>query len=613
MIGTKYILSVLLALVSVLSAGLSGVNAQDIDFIATAPEVVIKGKAFNYTITGNENIRGQFQLPDVDGIRVAGGPSTFMSTQSSFISGKMENITTVTYTYNFIALKEGNITIPPAVIKSGNRTISTNPVEINVVSDPAAQASPDPNQPKPSSEPAEDYYIRMIPSKRSVFLGEEILVSVKIFTNQRLSFSEVKYPELEGFWKQETDADQQASREIINGREYLTQVFKRDLLIPQKTGEIQIKPVDATVLIQQRIRSQRRSPFGDIFNDPFFDSYENVPVVLTSNPLKIEVKPLPEGAPEGFTGAVGQFALDVTGGREQIKVNEALTLKVNLKGTGNLSLLKIPVLSTPPDIEVFEPKITRSVKHTLNGSGGSVTAEYVIIPRYPGKFRIPPLEFSYFDPVKKSYEKLTSREINILVDADKSTDQASVSGGHNVLPGMMREKVTSLNTDILFIKTNKPDFIKTGSDFTGRLLFRLFIPSGIILYILLVILYRKRIRQNSDLAYARTKKARKKAEKRLRAARKWLDVNNKMIYEEILKVLWDYLSDKLNVPRAGLSRETVENGLAEYSIPADLMEKLWMLMDVCEMEGYASGSNAEPYSVYTDAEDILYKFEQIIK
>ena len=592
--------------------------ANDPEFRASAPPVVTAGSAFNYTITGNENIRGSVQLPDIDGLRLMGGPSTYMSTQSSYINGRMENVTTVTYTYSMIALKVGTLTIPPATIKLGNKSLVTNPVELNVVaqqssaSQPPAGSSAGATQPQ-TSPTVQNYFIRLIPSKRSVYLGEQFLMDAKVYTSERLSFSEVKYPEFEGFWKHEIQAEQQATREIIDGKEYLTQIFKRDLLLPQKSGTLKINPLEVTVLVQKRVRSQRRSLLGDLFDDPFFDSFENVPVILNSNVLNIEVKPLPAGAPAGFDGAVGQFSLDLSNVNEQAKVNEAVTLLINLKGKGNLSLLKAPKIAVPPDVEIFEPKTSRNITHTLNGSSGSVSFEYLIIPRYAGKIRIPPLEFSYFNPEKGNYQTLKTREININVEEGEGSGQATISGGQAMMSGIMREKVTNIGSDILFIKTNPPAFIKADYDLAGTTLFKLVFPAGILTYILLVILYRKKIRENNDLAYTRNKQARRKAEKRLRAAKKFLGVNNKLMYEEIHKVLWEYLSDKLNVPRSELSRETIEQGLEKYELSPQLLEMLWNIIDECEMSGYATGSASQPETIYSNSEELLYKFEQILK
>lgn len=592
--------------------------ANDPEFRASAPPVVTAGRAFNYTITGNENIRGSVQLPDIDGIRLMGGPSTYMSTQSSYINGRMENVTTVTYTYSMIALKEGALTIPPATIKLGNKSLVTNPVELTVVaqqpsaSQPPAGSSAGATQPQ-TSPTEQNYFIRLIPSKRSVYLGEQFLMDAKVYTSERLSFSEVKYPEFEGFWKHEIEAEQQATREIIDGKEYLSQIFKRDLLLPQKSGTLKINPLEVTVLVQKRVRSQRRSLLGDLFDDPFFDSFENVPVILNSNALNIEVKPLPAGAPAGFDGAVGQFSLDLSNVNEQAKVNEAVTLLINLKGKGNLSLLKAPKIAVPPDVEIFEPKTSRNVSHTLTGSSGSVSFEYLIIPRYAGKIRIPPLEFSFFNPEKGNYQTLNTREININVEEGEASGQATIGGGQTLIPGIMREKVTNIGSDILFIKTNTPDFIKADYDLAGTTLFKLVFPVGILAYILLVILYRKKIRENNDLAYTRNKQARRKAEKRLRAAKKFLGVNNKLMYEEIHKVLWEYLSDKLNVPRSELSRETIEQGLKKFELSPQLLEMLWNIIDECEMSGYATGSASQPETIYSNSEELLYKFEQILK
>ena len=595
-------------------------KGQNTEFKASAPAVVTLGRAFNYSITGNENIRGSVQIPETDGIRVVAGPSTYISTQSSFINGKMENVTTSTFSYNIIATKEGSITIPPAVIIAGNKTFTTNAVEITVVSAGSAPQGQDAtNQGRAEdSKATEDYYVRLSPSKRSVYIGEELLMESKIFTNQRLQFSEIKYPEFEGFWKQDLEADQQASREIINNSEYLTQVFKRELLIPQKTGEFSIKPLEVTALVQQRVRTQRRNPLGDIFSDPFFsdpffESFENVPVVLTSPAVTISVNQLPAGSPEGFTGAVGQFTIDISADRDKVKANDAISLRITLRGKGNLSLISAPHIALPHDVEAFEPKILRNINHTLNGTTGTVIFEYVIIPRYSGNFRIPPVNFSFFNPSGKTYQQLKTKEINFQVETGTDSIHHSISGGQITIPGIQREKVENIGSDILFIKTNNPSFTRSDRDISTSIFFKLFFPAGILAYILLVIVYRNRIRRNSDVAYTRTRKAMKKAGKRLNSAKKLVGVHDKKLYNEMHSTVWEYLSDKLNIPRAELSRNSIEEGLRESEVPENMLAELWEVIDECEMTGYATGSATAPKVVFQKTRDILVKLDQTLK
>lgn len=605
-----------------ISSSKQSLYAQKANFTAAAPAEVTMGVGFNYTITGNENINtSSIELPEIEGLRHISGPSTFISTQSSIVNGKIQNITNVTFSYTFIAVKEGKITIPAVVIKSRNKNYSTNPVEINVIAaasnhgaKPGMSESPDTPKQFTSSD---KYFIRLIPSKQKVWLGEEIMVSAKVYTSENLRFSEIKYPELEGFWKQELEADQQADRETINGNQYLVQVFKRDLLIPQKTGKINITPVDVTILVQQRVRTQRRNPFGDFFNDPFFndpffDSYQNVPENLKSNPLTIEVKPLPQNAPLSFNGATGSFSIDLSAGKDIIKVNEALTFKFTVKGKGNLALLNAPKINFPPDVEVFDPKSSKNITHSVNGTNGSVTFEYVVIPRYPGSIRIAPVDFSFFDPVKGEYQSLKTKEIIIKVEKSEAKDQAEILGLQQNIPGALKEQVTSLNTDILFIKTNMPVFSIYGKILTDNIMFRIIFPAGIIIIVILFILQRKRNKRNSDLAYVRTRKARKIAVNRLKRAKKLLMDKDPGLYDEILKALWGYIGDKLSVDQANLSRQTASEGLILNHIPEEIIQELIELIENCEMARYATGMAVNPESVYKRSEEVLYRIESLM-
>jgi hypothetical protein len=588
--------------------------AVDPEFKASAPSIVNVGRAFNYVVSGNEKNQISVQLPELDGVRVVGGPSTFMSTQTTYINGKVENVTTVSYTYMLIAMKEGSLTIPPSSVKSGNKTYQTNAVEINVISEsspghqPSTDGLVDSNKQSEQAK-ANNYYVRLIPSKRSVYVGEHVLVESKIYTNERLSFSEVKLPDFEGFLKSDLESEQQASREIIDGREFLTQVFKRDLLLAQKSGTLNIKPAEITVLVQKRVRSQRRSLFGDIFDDPFFDSYENVPELLFSNALTIEVKPLPSPSPSGFTGAVGNFTIDLRADKSELKANEAISFYLTIRGSGNLSVLSAPDIAFPHDVETFQAKASRNINNTVNGSSGSVSFEYVVIPRFEGKMRIPPFVFSYFDPVKQTYRSISTQEMTISVEGSDRSGAVEISGGQQRI---LRERVSNINTDILHIKTLTSDFVPIDNPFTSSLIYRLAIPSGIAVYFLLLILYRKRIRQNNDIAYTRNKRAKRKAERRLKEAKKYLGQNDRKMYEEIHTALWDFMSDKLNIPRSELSREAISSGMRKFNIREELEIELWKIIDECELAGYANTSFSDPRLVYYRAVELLYKFVQIL-
>ncbi len=597
-------------------------HAQQTTFSASAPAEVSLGQGFNYIITGNENINSSaIKLPEVENLRHVSGPSTFISTQSSIVNGKLQNTTNVSFTYVFIASKEGPLHIPPAIIKSGNKSYSTNPVELNVIAGSVSQKAVPGNQEAPDTKPGTDnsekYFIRLIPSKRTVWLGEEILVSAKIYTSENLRFSEIKYPELEGFWKQELEADQQADKEVINNNQFLTQIFKRDLLIPQKTGTIKISPVDATVLVQQRVRAQRRNPFGDLFNDPFFgdsffDSYQNIPVNLQSNPLAIEVKPLPSNAPPDFNGATGTFTVHLSPGKENIQVNEALTVSLVIKGKGNLALLKAPKIDFPPDVEVFAPKSSKKFTHSVNGTSGSVTFEYVAIPRHPGSLRIPPLNYSFFNPEKGTYQSVKTDGINITVEKSEVSGKAEIMGMQQAMTGIMKEEVASLNTDILFIKTNIPVFRNYGKILMDNLLFRLIFPGLVLFFIILLIFQHERVKRNRDLDYLRTRKARKVAVKRLNRARKLLLNKDAGMYDELLKALWGYTGDKLSVDQAKLSRQSAREGLIGKNVPEEIIQEFLDLIDNCEMARYASGITVDPESVYKRSEEVLYRIESSI-
>jgi hypothetical protein len=564
------------------------VSAQNSTITASAPASVLIGQAFNYTISGD--FSGKVDLPALKGFRLVGGPSTFVSQQSSIVNGKMENVKSVTYTYTLLAQEEGDFLIPPALITSGKKEIKTNEVKIKVTKSSVEAKSG-------SETETESVFIRQIPSEKVIYQGEQIVLSTKIYTLEALNISDFKAPGFDGFWRQDLEADQNANQENINGKLYLTQVFKRDLLTAQKTGSITIEAADLECLIRKRVSGNRQ-----FFNDPFFDRYENVPQGFKTNTLNISVKPLPDDAPEGFSGAVGSFNLKVSIDKEKLNVNDAITLKVTISGNGNLDLLKPLKIDFPPDLEVFDPKSTQNIKYTENGSSGSLNYEYILIPRHAGNFRISPVVFSWFDPEIEKFKTLKSSEFTFTVDKSDSDDDAYItsplSSGGLVNSG---KDVVSLAKDIRFIRLTPPELKPIGYSIFGTPLFIAAFLIPVSLLILIVLLRKERIRRNSDMNAVRNRKARRLAEKRLKIASLKLKSDDNEFYDEILKAVWGYLSDKLGVAVSELSREKIEAELNQRNLDSSVLLSLWYLLDECEMARYASRAGGDKQKIYEEA------------
>ena len=600
--------------------GPADVNAQEKTITASAPSVVTAGQPFNYTISGDFD--GKVSLPEMKGLRVVGGPSTFVSQQASNSSGRLQMVRQVSYSYTIIAEEEGEFVIPPAKIISGRKELVTNEVKVKAIkgTQQAQPANPSPDAGSDESSGAASIFARLMPSRKSVYVGEQLVVTSRIFTREALQIASVKISAFEGFWKEDLKGDENPVRDNYNGQSYLTLAFGRYLLTAQKPGEIRLSPMEVNCLVQKKVQSRGPSGLFDdpFFNDPFFDRVQTVEQSVRSNELVLNVKPLPANAPEGFAGGVGSFTMNTIIDKETAKVNDAITLKLTISGKGNLNLIKPVKIDFPPDLELFDPKSTQNVNHSADGTTGSVSFEYVVIPRHAGNYRISPVIFSYFDPATEKYLTLHSDEFNFTVEKSGEQDESFISapgikGEQGQIMGSKSENVVSLAKDILFIKLTPPHLRKTGNVLFGSVFFNLTFALSAFLFLGLIIIRKERIRRNADLNAVRNRKARKLAERRLMNAHRLLKANDEGFYEEILKVLWGYLSDKLGVNISELSRDLINKKLQSLSVPENLLEDLWKVIDDCEFARYGTGFAGDKTGIYNSTVKLISGLQENIK
>lgn len=595
-------------LILILMAG-GKVDASDVTFKASAPQAVVMGEQFRLTFTVNaeaKDLRIQ-EMPDFD---VLMGPSQSTSYSSSWVNGKSSSETTVTFTYVLMPKKEGTFTIAPATVKVNGANYTSNGLTIKVLP-PDESGKQEAETTAASGTVSNDrLFVRMIVSKRNVFEQEGFLVTFKVYSLESFSITNLKYPEFEGFLVQEIDLPQekQLTLENYNGRNYQTAVMRQVILYPQRSGEITIGSgrYDAVV----RVRMQQGGG-GSIF-DSFFDSYRDVSKVLTTAPVTIDVKPLPSGKPASFSGAVGSFSMTSEISSDNVKTDEAVTVKVKITGNGNVKLVKNPEVTFPNDFDVYDPKVENNIKTTTAGVSGSKTIEYMAIPRYAGDFEIPAIEFSYFDIKSASYKTITSEPYKLHVEQGEGGEGSApvVSNFSN------RESVKYLGQDIRYLKTKGFSFIE-GKDsiFFGSLMYYLCYLVPAILFIVFFIVYRKQVKENADIARVRTKKANKMAVKRLKNAGKLMHENKKeAFYDEVLRALWGYLSDKLSIPQSDLTKDNVEAELTKYGVDETLMSEFMEILNTCEFARYAPSQALDAMDkLYEQTVDAIGKMENTIK
>lgn len=589
-------------------------SAQDINFTASAPKVVAVGEQFRLIFTINTKVNA-FNAPDLSDFYVLMGPSTSYNQSTQIINGKITRSVLYTYTYVLQATKEGNYAIPPAQVSIKKKMHESNPLKIEVVkgtapTQPVTRQPSDKSVGEETDMNKEDLFIRVLVNKREVYLGEHIIATVKIYSRVNLSgFENVKFPSFNGFFKQdiETPPLRSLEQENVNGQIYGTGVLQRVVLFPQRSGEIKIDPVELQCLIQQRVRKSTRNPFDSFFDD-FFDSYRTNKKLITSPPVRIKVNPLPEKKPATFKGAVGSLKMSASVDKTEVKVNDAISLKVNISGTGNLKIFEAPGIHFPPDFETYDPKISGKIANTTSGSTGSRNFEYLAIPRHAGNYRIPPIEFSYFDPGQERYKTISSNEFNIRVE--KSDEEETT-----VISGFSKEDIRLLGSDIRFIKTGKIKLRQKDKTIFGSTFFILVYIGALVLFFVIFIFYRKQIKRRTNLILVKNRRANKVARKRLKIASSYQKGKNReKFYEEILKAIWGYLSDKLNIPVSKLSKEISVKILKEYKIEESLISQIVELIDTCEYAQYAPAEESAPLAtVYENTLKIISKFEQKLK
>ncbi|MGB0887517.1 MAG: BatD family protein [Vicingaceae bacterium] len=575
---------------------------QDVTFTAqTSHNTVKTGDRFQIQFTANAKFTN-FKAPKLSNFRVLSGPN--QSTNMSWVNGKTTS--SISYSYVLMAVKEGEFTIGSAVAAANGKAIKTQPFKIKVGKGVQVQQNGNQtkNQTKSGGSASDDLFIKSTVSRRKVYQGEQIIATYKLYTRVGLAGNElVKNADLNGFWSQEIDFGESVwTKEIIGGYRYSVAKIREIVLFPQRSGELEIDPLEMKFIVQKRVQGGGQSMF-----DQFFGRVENVEYSLKSKPIKITVLPHPANAPLEFTNAVGNLKMNVDVSTNEVKANEAINIKIKVSGKGNLPLIDIPELAFPSDFETYDPKINDNVKTSTAGVAGSKEYDYLVIPRHAGQFKLDPIVFSYFNPSTKKYETITSEpiEINVLKSDGSASD--------NVVYSANKEDIQVLGEDIRYIHTNNIELRSSNSAFYGSLTFYILMLLAPILFILTYI-FRNKIRvANSDVVGMKKKKASKIAGKFLAAAKQSLEANNKAaFYEAISKALFGYIGNKLNIPVAELNQSNIKEKLTQLNVNEQTSTALMETIELCDMARFAPVSIAEK-EVYNKAETIINQIEQEVK
>ena len=586
-----------------------GAWADGITFSANAPEVVVSGDQFRLSFTINSQKVRDFRAPSIKGFEVLMGPSR--STQYQNINGVETN--SITFTYILMAGKEGTYKIPGATIVADGNNYTSNSVEIKVLppdqssgsaSGSSAQSSR--NQANSGKITDKELFMMATASKTKVYEQEAILLTYKVYTQVNLTELRGDIPDLKGFHTQEVELPNQKTftLEHYNGRNYNTTIWRQLVLFPQQTGKVEIPSVTFEGTISQRIASA--DPFDAFFNG---GNVINIQKNLVTPKLVIDVKELPAGKPSNFSGGVGEFTISSSINTQELKTNDAVTIKLVISGTGNMKLINTPEVAFPQDFEIYDPKVDNKFNLTRNGLSGNKVIEYLAIPRHAGTYTIPPIEFSYFDLKSQSYKTLKTDAYTLNVAKGEGNSEQVVANF------ISKEDLKVLGQDIRYIKTGDTNLTRKDDYFFGSMNYWMWYIIPLALFIACMLIYRKQALENANVAKVRTKKANKVATKRMKNAGKLLaEKKTEAFYDEVLKAMWGYISDKLSMPVSQLSKDNIEGKLQQHQVADELVKEFIDILNDCEFARYAPGSQDEKMDkIYSSAIEVISKMENSIK
>jgi len=580
----------ILALLPLLSIG------QTLELSVSKNPVAV-GEEFriDFTLNGEGE---SFNPPNLNGLRKISGPNQSSSSSMQIINGKISRSKTTTYSYYVTALKEGELTIKEASITLNGKIVRSKAGVMNVTkANPKAKTN--------SYNIAENVFVKTSVNKNNIYQGEQIVVSYKLYSKINLTDINISsIPELNGFWKEEVETKSTAKLEVIDGVRHNVWEISRFILTPQKSGKLNVDPMNINVTVQIKKQRNRRDPFGDPFG--MFGSYQNIEEEIQSKNIKINVKDLPEGAPENFNGAVGQFELKSSVDKKTADANEAINYKLTLSGNGNIHLIDNIPVNFPANFESYDPQKKDKTFNTKNGIAGKIEFEHLLIPRYKGEYSIDGVSFSYFNPRSKTYKTITTESLVINVLKGENNENAYVTS---------EELKNSNSKGFISIKETTELSSIDKSSFNQWLFIALMLIPLLVVIIYLIFLFIEE-RKNRNPILRKYRKSLDFAQKRLKKAQKHLENDKKeLFFEEIEKSLWSYFSNKFNVDIADLSKETINAFFDKNGVTETVKNNFMAIIEKCEFCRFAPSAleTEDMKVVYEKATAVIIEVEQDLK
>ncbi len=576
---------------------ISSKEKKDIHFNASSEKIAEVGEIFQVKYEVNQEAE-DFTPPDFSNFDVISGPMTSSFSSFQIINGKSSKTYTNSYTYNISCSKPGTYTIKPAKVVVDGETYKSNSLQIKITGSESKTENENKvsNTGKKKIHTKEDIFIRTDLSKTSVYNGEFITATTKIYTRTDFqNISEIKFPDYSGFWTKKLQEPRQIKfhNELINGKKYSVALLKQTLLFAVKPGRYTINPYEISLQIKKK-DGKARDFFGNIV-----DNYKLINKRLKTQKYIIVVKPLPEPIPQNFSGFTGKdVSVKAEIDTHIIKTDESADLKITVSGTGNLYMLTDLKLDLPENLKHFKPETELNDKYDKNGENGDRIFNFIITAEKKGNYQIPSVDFVYFNSKYGKYKTVTTKPIDFHVT--KGTTYNSDNSNENVVS----------NKDIRYIK-EKSRLKKVGSGFVGSVFFRLLYLVLALLFVLIIYFRKKYIKINADISAVRKKKAGKISQKRLKRAAEFMKAGNENeFYREILDSIWGYLKDKMSVNADSLTTDTVEQILRTKSIDKNLIDSLLSLVDECGYAQYSTASEGkEMNDIYNEAARIINELE----
>lgn len=582
-------------------------HAQEIKFNASVSKSKVSvGEIFQLSYTIFVNVQ-RFEGPDLNDFANYGGPNQSSSVQ--YVNGQTTQ--SITFYYRLAARKEGKFTIQSAHAIIANGKVKSNPVDIEVVGVSAQQqqrqqAKPQQQQTQNQGVTEDKLFIRANVSKSEIYQNEQITVTYKLYTKfGSINISDFKFPSFNGFYSYEIESSKNTTlqQESLNGEPFYTAELKQTILLPQKSGTLEIPTLEAEFLVRERTSPQ------SILEQFFGGGYRDVNFRTKSKPLKIKVNPFPaSGKPANFDGATGDFTLKAEVDKTKLKTNDAMNLKLTISGKGSLKLIDKLKINFPVEWEVYDPQINDKVNISPSGLSGSRIFEYLIIPKAGGEYTLGPIEFDYFNPIKKSYEKAIADAI--IIDVERGKDEPVYNP-----KAAGKSELKILGTDIRYISTTMGEVSIIGkvSFFGSRIFYALAaLPP---LFIFFLSLYRRYSEQQSaDVSGLRIRKADKLAKQRLKFASQALNAGQKeQFFNEVSKALFGFLSDKFSIPLSDLSRDSIRLKLSEKGVSETLITDLIQFIDQCELARFAPAQALDMNTIYARSVQFISNLNQNVK